>query len=483
MSKNTATMLNRILSNPAWKLLLVMGILAFIACFFIKGKKRAIPIVISVLSLCLFIVSAVISRSAENLIMHQAGTDPEEVVQAVESGDEYILIDREDPEKEITEEEFMNEFGALVSIPEDIEILGYMKDTDMQRGSVFFKKDGLQWDAYVKPVNNCLKINNIYVDENMHEIDCEFDDGQITTVDGVEPELYYYKTLYADGSEAYDFLATWDLEDKGYQIALRSFSETPIHTLPVEIFASDEGKTDGGTVQSIPESKDETIAVMMSVTNVTPIGLTAHFRQYEKREDLHLVYGDTYTLETLNGDTWEEVPRKVEESGNEEEGNIKMPPEGESELQINWKYLYGRLDPGTYRITMTMADWDMDNPSGFIQAYPLKAQFTIDGQDGIVRTYEVTDPDLADEYFEEDKPVTLVKYYEISDGTWKTDEHTYKYRLEITGRMNAAEYDSTFVYLSNKKEISFEQAWKAAGGSSDQNDYFNPAEAVLVAMK
>ena len=104
MSENTATMLIRILSNPAWKLLLVMGMLAFIACFFIKGKKRAIPIVISVLSLCLFIVSAVISRSAENLIMHQAGTDPEEVVQAVESGDEYILIDRDDPEKWSTEE-------------------------------------------------------------------------------------------------------------------------------------------------------------------------------------------------------------------------------------------------------------------------------------------------------------------------------------------------------------------------------------------
>ena len=323
----------------------------------------------------------------------------------------------------------------------------------------------------------------MYVDEYMDEIDCELDDGQITTVDGTEAELHYYRSQYTDGSEAFNLFAKWTLEDEGYQIALRAFSETPIHTLPVEIFGVDEGKTDGGIVQYIPGSKDDTIAVAMSISNVTPSGLTVHFRQYEKRENLHLVYGDTYRLETLNGDTWEEVPRIVEERGNEEEGNINMPPEGESELEINWEYLYGRRDPGTYRITMTMADWDQDHPSVYIPAYPLTAQFIIVDPDGVVRTYEVTDPDLSDQYFAEDKPLTIVKYYEMSDGTWQTDGYSYKYRLEITGRMSGAVKDSTFVYLSNIQEISFEQAWKAAGLSSNMDDYFDPEEAVLVAMK
>ena len=40
MSVNTAITLNRIFSNPAWKLLIVAGLLAFIACFIIKGKKE-----------------------------------------------------------------------------------------------------------------------------------------------------------------------------------------------------------------------------------------------------------------------------------------------------------------------------------------------------------------------------------------------------------------------------------------------------------
>lgn len=101
----------------------------------------------------------------------------------------------------------------------------------------------------------------------------------------------------------------------------------------------------------------------------------------------------------------------------------------------------------------------------------------------VVNTYEVTDEELSKENFENDELVTMVKYYEMSDGTWKTDTHTYKYRLEVTGRMGNAEKDSTFVFLSNQKEITFDQAWKAAGFSSNMDDYFKEEDAKFVAMK
>lgn len=61
----------------------------------------------------------------------------------------------------------------------------------------------------------------------------------------------------------------------------------------------------------------------------------------------------------------------------------------------------------------------------------------------VVRTYEKTD---SKEAFENTEPVIMVKHYEMSDGTWKTDDYTYQYRLEITGRMNNAEKDSTFIF-------------------------------------
>ncbi|MCR5484148.1 MAG: hypothetical protein K6F09_01020 [Clostridiales bacterium] len=74
-------------------------------------------------------------------------------------------------------------------------------------------------------------------------------------------------------------------------------------------------------------------------------------------------------------------------------------------------------------------------------------------------------------------------YYEMNDGTWMCNDVVYKYRLEISGRMPNAAVDSTFVYLSNIEEIPFDRAYKAAGVSSDANDYFSPGEAVLVEMK
>ena len=73
-------------------------------------------------------------------------------------------------------------------------------------------------------------------------------------------------------------------------------------------------------------------------------------------------------------------------------------------------------------------------------------------------------------------------YQEMTDGTWMCDGHPYKYRLEITGKMPNAAVDSFFVYLSNIEGITFDQACKAAGISSDENDYFPPETAILVEM-
>ena len=74
----------------------------------------------------------------------------------------------------------------------------------------------------------------------------------------------------------------------------------------------------------------------------------------------------------------------------------------------------------------------------------------------------------------------LKTYYKNTDGTWQAGGRHYKHRLVITGRMNNAAVDSTFVYLSNIDKITFDQAWKAAGLSSNTADYFAVEDAVLV---
>lgn len=73
----------------------------------------------------------------------------------------------------------------------------------------------------------------------------------------------------------------------------------------------------------------------------------------------------------------------------------------------------------------------------------------------------------------------LKTYYKLNDDTWECEGHIYKYRLEISGRMPNDADVSTVVYLSNV-DISFDQAYEAAGVSSNMNDYFAVEDAVLV---
>ena len=92
-------------------------------------------------------------------------------------------------------------------------------------------------------------------------------------------------------------------------------------------------------------------------------------------------------------------------------------------------------------------------------------------------------PDIKDLSIVETYNSDIATYYKMSDGSWQANGQSYEYRLEISGRMPNAAVDSTFVYLSNIENITFEQAWKAAGFSSNTADYFSADEAVLVEIQ
>lgn len=370
MSVNTARTLNSIFSNPAWKLLIVAGLLAFIACFIIKGKKRAIPIVICVLSLCIYLVTAGISGSANHLISQQAGQEPVKISNMDAQVDTEPVLTEEMVDQEMKTVCVVGPYGEITVIEHN----GWsIEAAPVDSGKLSYGLYGL----ILKPVD---------AKDGQIEVFCI--DGFGVCGTGLETE-----EITLAGYTAY--MGTYDDHDHWDYILIKGerpeivAQHTECDSWTDEMWEEalsildtvrfNEGKTEGGIGQYIQESEDDTIAVIMSVSNVMPIGLTVHFRQYDKRENIKLVYGDGYLLKTLNGDTWEDVPRLIEERGTDEEGFINMPAEGESELEINWKTLYGRLTPGIYRITMTMADWDFDNPSVYIPAYPLTAQFIIAG--------------------------------------------------------------------------------------------------------
>lgn len=101
----------------------------------------------------------------------------------------------------------------------------------------------------------------------------------------------------------------------------------------------------------------------------------------------------------------------------------------------------------------------------------------------IVNTFEKTPSEDIERRIENTEGVILETYYEMSDGTWKTDDYAYQYKLMVTGRLHNAVRDTTYTILSNIEDITFEQAWKASGLSSNLNDYFKAEEANFVAIK
>ena len=107
---------------------------------------------------------------------------------------------------------------------------------------------------------------------------------------------------------------------------------------------------------------------------------------------------------------------------------------------------------------------------------------TVDDHFG-AEIYEPTPSEQIDEKYDNEEFVITKLHYENLDGEWVSEGYTYKYRLEITGRMNQAAKNTTFIVLSNTKDITFDQTWKASGLSSNMADYFDPAVSVIVGHK
>ena len=230
----------------------------------------------------------------------------------------------------------------------------------------------------------------------------------------------------------------------------------------IETMDFDPYVTAGAVWQYTPESEDTDIGVSMDLSNITPSGATIHFYRFDTGKAEDVFYGENYTLEKENSGKWEEAPYVAEDFGFNDIAYIISPGDSSREIEIDWEWLYGALSPGTYRIKKTVSE----GSEGKYKDHELSAQFLIAGP----AIKNVVKSDFG-------------TYYEMSDGTWMHRGNYYKYRLEITGRMNNAAKDSTFIYLSNIEEIPFDRAVMASGLSSNMADYFSPEEAVFVGWK
>ena len=154
------------------------------------------------------------------------------------------ITERPPTDRQVTAEEFEEELGFRFNIPEGAEVCEYRIDyssPNMPVGFVGFYHDGILWNATVMSTNR-----SYYRDDLFEPYKSEYDElnfvpenGQVIKARGAEPDVLRYFLIHYHSdtiNDAYMFNAYWFLEDEGLELTLQSYSEQPVHEVPVEVF-------------------------------------------------------------------------------------------------------------------------------------------------------------------------------------------------------------------------------------------------------
>ena len=199
------------------------------------------------------------------------------------------------------------------------------------------------------------------------------------------------------------------------------------------------------------------LGLTVSAKDVSPTGCTLVFTQEGGYPTGEIVAGNQYQMLCYD--------KKEDSWGWREDlifnkDSITVAEDSTEFMVLDWTEEYGSLEPGRYILGIRVRD--VRDTGGDWDAYTYRVDLYVPEEGS----------QLIDSLF--------MQYYKLPDGMWECNGIKYRYRLEISGRMPNAKCDSTFVYLSNLEDISFDRAWKAAGLSSNLDDYFLKEEAVLV---
>lgn len=132
---------------------------------------------------------------------------------------------------------------------------------------------------------------------------------------------------------------------------------------------------EGGAYVYNQQSEITEIGLYLSLKNISASGATLVWNCYDPEVATgELQCGDDFVLQQMKDGQWEEVPVVVE--GNYGFHAVAYPlPAGETkEQELDWKWLYGQLAPGEYRIAKGVDDV---RASGDFDEYTIYAQFLL----------------------------------------------------------------------------------------------------------
>ena len=94
---------------------------------------------------------------------------------------------------------------------------------------------------------------------------------------------------------------------------------------------------------------------MVSAVEATPTRVTICFDQYDNTVKSDLLTGEYFVLEKKDEDQWIQLEPVVENAAFSAVG-ILIQKGGITQKEYNWEWLYGKLQPGQYRIKVQVVD-------------------------------------------------------------------------------------------------------------------------------
>jgi hypothetical protein len=176
-----------------------------------------------------------------------------------------------------------------------------------------------------------------------------------TTLAGASAQIGYY-----EGSNVWDYIY-FGGANKGI-VALASENEkweqkdldevlTILNTL---VYRADEQSGAIGFYES--DSELEKLGLMVSAKHVSKTGVTLIFQQFDSSVQTELSFGKNMTVEKKMKSGWKEADIVADGKAGYNDAAHIINLDGTTEYQYDWKWLYGELDAGEYRISVPVTN-------------------------------------------------------------------------------------------------------------------------------
>lgn len=139
-------------------------------------------------------------------------------------------------------------------------------------------------------------------------------------------------------------------------------------------------KTDSGQALETTDWNPTTYEIVNNFDGVTmgvktgTVSLTGLTLSFTNSSDKQCIYGNYFLLEKKVNETWYQVPAIIDNYGFKDIG-YGLAAGGNGEKKVDWSWLYGKLEPGDYRIVKDISDF---RGTGDYKTYYLAADFSVD---------------------------------------------------------------------------------------------------------